>query len=147
MCRLTMTIYRPLTLSKGSIHPTDLGRSGSTRASSTSATHPTATDDGTAALPSWRMAHTSPSLLTPAASLVLKSSTHNQLANSTHPSGGTCPSDGLYNGTGGSSSCSGCLTYNNALNAASRLSSKTLSTTATRDHPSSTSLMTSQGRT
>jgi hypothetical protein len=140
-----MTIYRPLTLSKGSICPLDLGRLGSTCASSTSTTHPTATDDGTAALPSWHMAHTSSSLLTPAASLVLESSAHNQLANSTHPSGGTCPSDSLYDRTGGSSSCSSCLTYNNALNAASRLSSKTLSTAATRDHPSSTSLMTSQG--
>jgi len=103
--------------SKGSIRPPDLGRSGSTRASSTSATHPAATDDGTAALPSRHMTHTPPSLLTPAASPALESSAQNQLANSTHPSNGTCPGDGLCNGTGGSSSCSGCPTYNNALNA------------------------------
>ena len=112
--------------SKGSIRPPDLGRSGSTRASSTSATHPAATDDGTAALPSRHMTHTPPSLLTPAASPALESSAQNQLANSTHPSGGTCPGDGLCNGTGGSSSCSGCPTYNNALNAGSEMdSSKT----------------------
>jgi hypothetical protein len=54
----------------------------------------------------------------------LESSAQNQLVNSTHPSGGTCPGDGLCNGTGGSSSCSGCPTYNNARNTASRLSSK-----------------------
>jgi GATA-binding protein len=72
------------------------------------------------------MTHTPPSLLTPAASPALESSAQNQLANSTHPSGGTCPGDGLCNGTGGSSSCSGCPTYNNALNAGSEMdSSKT----------------------
>ncbi len=103
--------------SKGSIRPPDLGRSGSTRAYSTSATHPAATGDGIAALPSRHMTHTPPSLLTPAASPALESSAQNQLSNSTHPSGGTCPGDGLCNGTGGSSSCSGCPTYNNALNA------------------------------
>ena len=111
--------------SKGSIRPPDLGRSGSTRASSTSATHPAATDDGTATLPSRHMTHTPPSLLTPAASPALESSAQNQLPNSTHPSGGTCPGDGVCNGTGGSSSCSGCPTYNNALNAGSEMDSKT----------------------
>jgi GATA-binding protein len=66
-----------------------------------------------------------PSLLTPAASPALESSAQNQLSNSTlpHPSGGTCPGDGLCNGTGGSSSCSGCPTYNNALNARSEMES------------------------
>ena len=69
------------------------------------------------------MTHTPPSLLTPAASPALESSAQNQLTNSTHPSGGTCPGDGLCNGTGGSSSCSGCPTYNNALNAVSEMDS------------------------
>jgi GATA-binding protein, other eukaryote len=71
------------------------------------------------------MTHTPPSLLTPAASPALESSAQNQLPNSTvpHPSGGTCPGDGLCNGTGGSSSCSGCPTYNNALNARSEMDS------------------------
>ena len=72
------------------------------------------------------MTHTPPSLLTPAASPALESSAQNQLPNSTHPSGGTCPGDGLCNGTGGSSSCSGCPTYINALSAGSEMdSSKT----------------------
>jgi GATA-binding protein len=68
------------------------------------------------------MTHTPPSLLTPAAS-PLDSSAQNQLSNSTvpHPSGGTCPGDGLCNGTGGSQSCSGCPTYNNALSARSEM--------------------------
>ena len=69
------------------------------------------------------MTHTPPSLLTPAASPALEPSAQNQLTNSTHPSGGTCPGDGLCNGTGGSSSCSGCPTYNNALNAVSEMDS------------------------
>jgi hypothetical protein len=55
----------------------DFGQPGSTRASSTSATHPAATDDGTAVLPSWHMIHTSLSLLTHAASLILESSAQN----------------------------------------------------------------------
>jgi hypothetical protein len=65
------------------------------------------------------MTHTPPSLLTPAASPALESSTQNQLSNppAPHLSGGTCPGDGLCNGTGGSSSCSGCPTYNNTINA------------------------------
>lgn len=72
------------------------------------------------------MTHTPPSLLTPAASPALESSAQNQLPNSSHPSGGTCPGDGLCNGTGGSSSCSGCPTYNNALGTGSEMdSSKT----------------------
>lgn len=33
-----------------------------------------------------------------------------------HP-GGTCPGDGRCDGTGGSSACSGCPTFNNTLNA------------------------------
>ncbi|KAF5383855.1 hypothetical protein D9615_003791 [Tricholomella constricta] len=35
--------------------------------------------------------------------------------------GGTCPGDGRCDGTGGTSACSGCPTYNNALAIASRL--------------------------
>ncbi|KAG5649745.1 hypothetical protein H0H81_002207 [Sphagnurus paluster] len=34
---------------------------------------------------------------------------------------GTCPGDGRCDGTGGTSACSGCPTYNNALNIAARL--------------------------
>lgn len=33
-----------------------------------------------------------------------------------HPSAGTCPGDGLCNGTGGKSACEGCPTYNNSGN-------------------------------
>ncbi|KAI9464813.1 hypothetical protein F5148DRAFT_1150113 [Russula earlei] len=111
--------------SKGSIRPPDLGRSGSTRASSTSATHPAATGDGTAALPSRHMTHTPPSLLTPAASPALESSAQNQISNPppSQLSGDTCPGDGLCNGKGGSSACSGCPTYNNALSARSDMDS------------------------
>ena len=72
--------------------------------------------------------HTLPSLLTPAG--------HKQLANSIHPLGGTRPGDGLCNGYWCSSSCSGCPTHNNTL-------SVTMSTTATRDYRSLTSLTTS----
>ena len=36
-------------------------------------------------------------------------------------SGGTCPGDGRCDGTGGTSACSGCPTYNNALAASGRL--------------------------
>ncbi|KAI0272385.1 hypothetical protein BC834DRAFT_999454 [Gloeopeniophorella convolvens] len=104
--------------SKGSSRPPDLGRSGSARASSTSATHPAATGEGTAALPSRHMTLTPPSLLTPAASPALDSSSQNQptSAPAPHLSGGTCPGDGRCDGTGGTSACSGCPTYNNALN-------------------------------
>ncbi|KAH9072290.1 hypothetical protein EDB83DRAFT_2362131 [Lactarius deliciosus] len=111
--------------SKGSSRPPDLGRSGSTRASSTSATHPAATGDGTAALPSRHMTHTPPSLLTPAASPALDSSAQNQSSNppAPHLSGGTCPGDGRCDGTGGASACSGCPTYNNALSARSDMES------------------------
>lgn len=111
--------------SKGSSRPPDLGRSGSTRASSTSATHPAATGDGTAALPSRHMTHTPPSLLTPAASPALDSSAQNQSSNplGPHLSGGTCPGDGRCDGTGGASACSGCPTYNNALSARSDMES------------------------
>ncbi|KAI5455421.1 GATA type transcriptional activator [Naganishia albida] len=35
-----------------------------------------------------------------------------------HPSAGTCPGDGLCNGTGGKSACEGCPTYNNSGNKA-----------------------------
>jgi len=118
--------------SKGSIRPPDLGRSGSTRASSTSATHPAATGDGTPALPSRHMTHTPPSLLTPAASPALESSAQNQTPNppASHSSGDTCPGDGLCNGKGGSSSCSGCPTYNNALNARPEMDSAKASNAA-----------------
>ncbi len=34
---------------------------------------------------------------------------------------GTCPGDGRCNGTGGTSACAGCPTYNNVLNNAARL--------------------------
>ncbi|GLB43343.1 putative GATA zinc finger [Lyophyllum shimeji] len=43
-----------------------------------------------------------------------------------HPNpttGGTCPGDGRCDGTGGTSACSGCPTYNNALALAARLES------------------------
>lgn len=76
-------------------------------------------------LPSRHMTHTPPSLLTPAASPALESSTQNQPSNppAPHLSGGTCPGDGLCNGTGGSSSCSGCPTFNNTVNARSDMDS------------------------
>src|SRR5271154_3880866 len=35
--------------------------------------------------------------------------------------GGTCPGDGRCDGTGGSSACAGCPTYNNALAVSARL--------------------------
>lgn len=37
------------------------------------------------------------------------------LAHTSHSAGGTCPGDGRCDGTGGSSACSGCPTYNNAV--------------------------------
>lgn len=37
-------------------------------------------------------------------------------ASESHPSAGTCPGDGLCNGTGGRSACEGCPTYNNSGN-------------------------------
>ena len=71
------------------------------------------------------MTHTPPSLLTPAASPALDSSAQNQSSNppAPHLSGGTCPGDGRCDGTGGSSACSGCPTYNNALSARSDMES------------------------
>ncbi|KAG7093275.1 hypothetical protein E1B28_006958 [Marasmius oreades] len=39
----------------------------------------------------------------------------------TQQTGGTCPGDGRCDGTGGTSACSGCPTYNNALIASARL--------------------------
>jgi GATA-binding protein, other eukaryote len=71
------------------------------------------------------MTHTPPSLLTPAASPALDSSSQNQTSNTPAPhlSGGTCPGDGRCDGTGGTSACSGCPTYNNALNARSEMES------------------------
>jgi hypothetical protein len=71
------------------------------------------------------MTHTPPSLLTPAASPALDSSAQNQSSNPPvpHLSGGTCPGDGRCDGTGGSSACSGCPTYNNALSARSDMES------------------------
>ena len=71
------------------------------------------------------MTHTPPSLLTPAASPALDSSAQNQSTNppAPHLSGGTCPGDGRCDGTGGSSACSGCPTYNNALSARSDMES------------------------
>lgn len=38
-----------------------------------------------------------------------------------NPVGGTCPGDGRCDGTGGSSACAGCPTYNNALAVSARL--------------------------
>ena len=71
------------------------------------------------------MTHTPPSLLTPAASPALDSSAQNHSTNppAPHLSGGTCPGDGRCDGTGGSSACSGCPTYNNALSARSDMES------------------------
>ena len=71
------------------------------------------------------MTHTPPSLLTPAASPALDSSAQNQSSNppAPHLSGGTCPGDGRCDGTGGSTACSGCPTYNNALSARSDMES------------------------
>jgi GATA-binding protein len=40
---------------------------------------------------------------------------------STNHAGGTCPGDGRCDGTGGSSTCAGCPTYNNALAVSARL--------------------------
>ena len=71
--------------------------------------------------------HSPPSLLTPAASPGLhqpQSPSHQQNPSGApatasapvHHSGGTCPGDGRCDGTGGTSACSGCPTYNNALN-------------------------------
>jgi GATA-binding protein, other eukaryote len=82
------------------------------------------------------MTHTPPSLLTPAASPALDSSSQNQPSNppAPHLSGGTCPGDGRCDGTGGTSACSGCPTYNNALNARPDMES-----TKSNNNPSSPS--------
>jgi hypothetical protein len=71
------------------------------------------------------MTHTPPSLLTPAASPALEPSAQNQSSNpaASHLSGGTCPGDGRCDGTGGTSACSGCPAYNNALSARSEMES------------------------
>ncbi|KAK1220208.1 GATA type transcriptional activator [Marasmius sp. AFHP31] len=42
-------------------------------------------------------------------------------ANAPHIGGGTCPGDGRCDGTGGTSACSGCPTYNNAIVATARM--------------------------
>ncbi|KAF9449376.1 hypothetical protein P691DRAFT_759100 [Macrolepiota fuliginosa MF-IS2] len=52
----------------------------------------------------------------PAASPSAKAPKGSPAASSTsHKAGGTCPGDGRCDGTGGTSACSGCPTYNNAL--------------------------------
>lgn len=57
-------------------------------------------------------------------------------------SGGTCPGDGRCDGTGGTSACSGCPTYNNALAVSARLAADDMDvelddkdTNRTRPHP------------
>jgi GATA-binding protein, other eukaryote len=45
--------------------------------------------------------------------------------------GGTCPGDGRCDGTGGSSTCAGCPTYNNALSVSTRMQVDAAEVTAT----------------
>jgi GATA-binding protein, other eukaryote len=58
-------------------------------------------------------AQSPPAMLTPAAS-PLSDSQHQKHA------GGTCPGDGRCDGTGGTSACAGCPTYNNILSHSAR---------------------------
>lgn len=74
------------------------------------------------------MSASPPSVLAPAAT---NQTTNNQQQQQQHSSPrmqqqkpaaqGTCPGDGRCNGTGGTSACAGCPTYNNVLNNAARL--------------------------
>ncbi|TCD69108.1 putative electron transfer flavoprotein subunit [Steccherinum ochraceum] len=89
--------------------PVNLARS--TNSTAPSATHPNASAS------QHRHTSGSPSILTPAASPPQQ--------NGQQPSGdqtkvhsGTCPGDGRCDGTGGTSACSGCPTFNNAIVAA-----------------------------
>ncbi|OBZ66394.1 Siderophore biosynthesis regulatory protein URBS1 [Grifola frondosa] len=62
-----------------------------------------------------------PTMLTPAASPPLPQASADASISATaaqkHHAGGTCPGDGRCDGTGGTSACSGCPTYNNTLSA------------------------------
>ncbi|KAH9936003.1 uncharacterized protein BXZ73DRAFT_89481 [Epithele typhae] len=96
--------------------PLSLGRTSTLQ----SATHPNA-KQGTSSPLQPDVETASPSTMpTPAASPSLKG----QVADVTrtpalkHP-GGTCPGDGRCDGTGGTSACDGCPTYNNAIQAGS----------------------------
>jgi len=54
------------------------------------------------------------------------------------PVGGTCPGDGRCDGTGGSSACAGCPTYNNALAVSARLEMEMEGSSAQNQNPTST---------
>jgi len=87
--------------------PTNLGRTGTPSAKES----PTSTGPSPFANQSTN-GKSSPMPKQPAAQNASSSSA----AKSAHPAG-TCPGDGRCDGTGGSSSCSGCPTYNNAISA------------------------------
>ncbi|PIL24901.1 transcription factor [Ganoderma sinense ZZ0214-1] len=106
--------------------PLSLGRTSTLQ----SATHPNAKQSvqpspfqsqAQAQAPSQdRRTSSPPTMPTPAASPALHQ-TKNQSAEASraaqkHP-GGTCPGDGRCDGTGGTSACNGCPTYNNAIQA------------------------------
>ena len=82
--------------------PVNLARS--TNSSAPSATHPNAP-----AAQQRRLSGSPPSVLTPAASPPQQNGQGDQ--SKVH--GGTCPGDGRCDGTGGTSACSGCPTFNN----------------------------------
>ena len=120
--------------------PTNLGRN-TNHSSSPSATHPNAASTSGSAAPAScntttsqsqiqtrGMSATPPSMITPAASppqaaAQAQSSTGGAGAAGEQPKSGgshlagTCPGDGRCDGTGGTSACSGCPTFNNALSA------------------------------
>jgi len=117
--------------------PTSLGRTTSPSNNNTS--NAAASTAGTSAAPSGAsnpISMVGPSPFAPPSSLLAASSTAtsttvNKKVNTSNPSstspsapakvphvtssGGTCPGDGRCDGTGGTSACSGCPTYNNAL--------------------------------
>ncbi|THH11398.1 hypothetical protein EW146_g8058 [Bondarzewia mesenterica] len=101
--------------------PSSLGRASLGRASANSAAN---TDAAAASINLNRQhTHSPPSAQTPATSPVLHQSQspsqQQQTSSASAPLhlSGTCPGDGRCDGTGGTSACSGCPTYNNALNA------------------------------
>lgn len=71
--------------------------------------------------PNRQMSASPTSVLTPAASPLNQLASPPQQAQSKQPqaqaSRGTCPGDGRCDGTGGTSACAGCPTYNNVLQA------------------------------
>ena len=109
--------FVPSSLSNSTIAPGTNAKSSSTTASSTSS--PTAAKTGPSSSPTHATA-TSPS--TPKIPHTLAS-------------GGTCPGDGRCDGTGGTSACAGCPTYNNALAVSARVEVDGAATANAADSP------------